>query len=431
MALLTAAVGASGAALGLATLGNLTCLSGEETEAVTAVSSDACAKTIGVAVCLPADGWRKASRHVTLIGELLVISRRPGSADSSFQLGGTRVEVDDCVVRIVSFSGAVLATFWLNSPLEAARWAKELDLSATTMPKMLSLNRQQMEKIRAEQAFWEEKISRAKDSKVHQDRLLVEVAEKEQRLSELASDIESFKVLPKTLSLDRHQIEELEQVAKDKENHISALQGQLDAFQTMPKMISLNRKQVAQLEQKAMAEEGKVADLQQELEAFQEKQKALALENQRVAELKAQQGQKDSIIDSLGSRITQFRELPKMLSVRRVQVEKKEAEWDARIAELEKQVSQAAKLPKMLSLNRRQAHEMVQQAAAREAELAKMRREVLHRRAQEMLRPRIISTTTSSVYEGPAVFKKVVTKPLSSVQEKQPWSPSSEAFVGA
>merc|ERR1719343_1828989 len=100
-----------------------------------------------------------------------------------------------------------------------------------------------------------------------------------------------------------------------------------------------------------------------------------------------------------------------MLSVRRVQVEKKEAERDARIAELEKQVSQAAKLPKMLSLNRRQAHEMVQQAAAREAELAKMRREVLHRRAQEMLRPRIISTTTSKVYEGPAVFKKVVTKP--------------------
>merc|ERR1719343_475419 len=107
-----------------------------------------------------------------------------------------------------------------------------------------------------------------------------------------------------------------------------------------------------------------------------------------------------------------------MLSVRRVQVEKKEAERDARIAELEKQVSQAAKLPKMLSLNRRQAHELVQQAAAREAELAKMRREVLHRRAQDMLKPRIISTTTS-VYQGPAVVKEVVMKPFNSIQEEQ------------
>jgi len=73
----------------------------------------------------------------------------------------------------------------------------------------------------------------------------------------------------------------------------------------------------------------------------------------------------------------------------------------------------------------------VEQATAREAELAKMRREVLHRRAQEMMRPRIISTTTGSVYEGPAVVREVVTVPLSSIQEKQPWSPRSEAFVRA
>jgi len=359
-----------------------------------------------------------------------VISRRPGSADSSFQLGGTHVEVDDCVAKIVSFSGAVVATFWLNSPAEAARWAKELDLSATTMPKMLSLNRQQMENLRAEQALWEGKISMAKDSKTHRDRLLVEVAEKEQRMSELASDIESFKDLPKTLSLDRHQIEELQQIAKDKENQVAALQGQLDAFQAMPKMISLNRKQIAQLEQKAMSQQGAAADLQQELEAFQEKQKRLAVENQRVAELKAQQDQKDSVIDSLSSRITQFRELPKMLSVRRVQVEKKEAEKDERIAELERRLAQAAELPKMLSLNRRQAHDLVQQATAREAELAKMRREVLHKRAQEMLKPRIISTT-SRVYQGPAVVKEVVMKPLNGIHEEEPWSPKSEALVGA
>jgi len=431
MALLTAAVGASGTALGLATLGNFTCLSSERKEAETAVSSDACAMTIGVAMCLPADSWRKTTRYVTLIGELLVISRRPGSADSSFQLGGTHVEVDDCIVKIVSFSGAVLATFWLNSPVEAARWAKELDLSATSMSKMLSLNRQQMEKIRAEQDLWEGKISMAKNSRAHQDRLLVEVAKKEERMSELASDIESFKDLPKTLSLDRHQIEELEQISKDKENQVAALQGQLNAFQAMPKMISLNRKQIAQLEQKATSEEGKVADLQQELEAFQEKQKALAVESQRVAELKAQQGQKNSVIDSLSSRITKLRELPKMLSVRRVQVEKKEAEQDAHIAELERQLSEAAKLPKMLSLNRRQTQEMVRQAAARETELAKMRREVLHKRAQEMLRPRIISTTTSSVYEGPAVVKEVVMKPFGSIQEAQPWNPGNDALVCA
>jgi len=378
-------------------------------------------------MCLPADSWRKTTRYVTLIGELMVISRRPGTADSSFQLGGTHVEVNDCIVKVVSFSGGVLATFWLTSPVEAARWAKELDLSATNMSKMLSLNRQQMEKIRAEQALWEKKISMAKNSRAHQDRLLVEVAEKEQRMTELASDIESFKDLPKTLSLDRHQIEELEQISKDKENQVAALQGQLNGFQTMPKMISINRKQIAQLEQKAMSEEGKVADLQQELEAFQEKQKALAVEHLRAAEIKAQQRQKESIIDSLSSRIKQVRELPKMLSVRRVRVEKKDAEQDVRIAELERQLLRAAELPKMLSLNRRQAHEMVQQVAARETELAKMRREVLHKRAQEMLRPRIISTTTSSVVEGPAVVREVVTKPFSKIQEEQPWSPRSEA----
>jgi len=417
MALLTAAVGASGTALGLATLGNFTCFSSEKKMAETCVSSDACAKTIGVVMSLPADSWRKTTRYVTLVGELMVISRRPGTADSSFQLGGTHVEVDDCIIKIVSFSGAVLGTFWLNSPVEAARWAKELDLSATSMPKMLSLNRQQMEKIRAEQALWEGKISMARDSRTHRDRLLVEVAEKEQMVSELAGDIESFKDLPKTLSLDRHQIEELEQVSKDKEDQAAALQGQLNAFLAMPKMISLNRKQVAQLEQKAMSEEGKAADLRQELEAFQEKQKRLAVENQRVAELQAQQGQKDSIIGSLSSRVTQLRELPKMLSVRRVQVETKENERDARIAELERQLAQAAELPKMLSLNRRQTNDMVQVAAAREAELARMRREVLHKRAKEMLKPRIISTTTS-VYEGPAVVKEVVTKPFSSIQEE-------------
>jgi len=209
MALLTAAACASGTAFGLATLGNFTCLSSERKGAETAVSCDAGAMAIGVAMCLHADSWRKTTRHVTLIGELLVISRRPGSADSSFQLGGTNVEVDDCIVKIVSFSGAVLTTFWLNSPDEAARWAKELDMSASTMSKMLSLNRQQMEKIRVEQAFWERKILMAQNSRTQEDRL---------RMSELASEIESFKDLPKTLSLERHQIEELEQITNDKEN---------------------------------------------------------------------------------------------------------------------------------------------------------------------------------------------------------------------
>jgi len=120
-----------------------------------------------------------------------------------------------------------------------------------------------------------------------------------------------------------------------------------------------------------------------------------------------------------------------MLSIRRVQAEKKEVEQDDRIAELERRLAQAAELPKMLSLNRRQAHEMVQQTAACEAELARMRREVLHKRAQEMLKPRIISTTTTSFYEGPAVVKQVVTKPFITIQEEQPLSLPGKALVGA
>jgi hypothetical protein len=175
-----------------------------------------------------------------------------------------------------------------------------------------------------------------------------------------------------------------------------------------------------QLEQKATSQEGKIADPRRELGEFPETQKRLAVENQGVAELKAQQGQKDGMIGSLRSRISQFWELPKMLSIRCVQSEKKEAEQNVRIAELEGRLAQAAE----------QAHEMVQQAAARKAELTALRQQALHDRAQEMLKPRIVSATTS-VYEGPAVVQEAITKPFSSIPEEQPWSLTGEELAGA
>lgn len=90
-----------------------------------------------------------------------------------------------------------------------------------------------------------------------------------------------------------------------------------------------------------------------------------------------------------------------------------------RIFELEERLAQAAELPKLLSLSRRRAHDLVRQTAAREAELARLRRRLLQRRAREMLRPRIISSTTTSVHQGPAVVKEVVSRPFSTVPRDQ------------
>merc|ERR1719356_578859 len=134
--------------------------------------------------------------------------------------------MDGNTLKVMSVTGTALATFWLPSTEEANRWFKELDPGPRSTPKMLSLNRVQMQKIKMEAAFWEEKISLANNSKGHRDRLLVEVSEKEKVLKDLTAELSSFKDLPKALSLDRRQIEELQKASKDKEEQVAALQGQ-------------------------------------------------------------------------------------------------------------------------------------------------------------------------------------------------------------
>jgi len=251
---------------------------------------------------------------------------------------------------VISLSGATLATFWLSSEAEAARWARELDSAANSVLKMLSLSRRQMQMdtIRSVQALWEVKIAMAQESTTQRDGPkekhgsehsegreveFSEVSEKEQDMSELDSDFDNFTDLPKTLSFDRLKVEpaaststastarlSLEEVFEDEGGQPAVLQEQSDAVQATPRTL--------------------------------------------------------------------------------------------RIAELEERLATAAELPKLLSLNRKQVHELVQQAAEREAELATVRQRVLRRRAQELLKPRTISSTTTSVRQGPAVVREVVAKPF-------------------
>lgn len=307
MVLLTAAVGATGSAL--ATLGLLAgrCRTGSATSTSPAIS-------LGVALCLPAGCWRRATWHVSLMGELLVISRRPDSAKSSFQLRGKHVAWDDCTVKVISSSGTTVATFWLSSPIEAANWAKELASAATSLSNMVSLNRRQMQMdaIRSAEALWEAKIAMAQDSGTKSRTLSDEVDDAEPEMNKLISEVDSL-----TLSLYRHKVEGLEEVFKDKEGQIAVPQGHMDCVEATPKIL--------------------------------------------------------------------------------------------RISELEKKLAQA------LSFSRKQTEDLVRQMFDSEAEQAAVRLQVLHKSAQELPKPSIISSTTTSIFQDPTVVKEAVMRSLDTV----------------
>ncbi|CAK0867704.1 unnamed protein product [Prorocentrum cordatum] len=95
MPLLAAAAGAAGTALGLVALGRAAGRTADERQAEdaaeAAASRSACVKRLGVATCLRAGSWVKASRHVALVGGALVIGRRPGAAERSLQLRGANI----------------------------------------------------------------------------------------------------------------------------------------------------------------------------------------------------------------------------------------------------------------------------------------------------------------------------------------------------
>jgi hypothetical protein len=328
MVLLTAAVGATGTALGLVTIGHFTGRSGEKRGAEVTVSRDACAKTLGMATCLAAGSWMKAFRHVALIGEVLVISRRPGSADTSLQLRGAHVAADGYTVKVTALSGAALATFWLNSPAEAARWAKELDSSATSLPKMSSLSKmssmnrrkRHMDEISAEQALWEAKIRMVQDSARQQDTLcmfhnmvLDEVTEKEQEMTKLGSDTTklssySSESSSQSGSLDSHQIDKLEQISNDR------------------RAVSISS-----------SKESRTAVPQLELGPLQQEQARPAVQSQRVGEPTAWQ---DDMMGSLRSGMAHLQELPKILTVGRAEVEEMKVA-STRIAELERRLARS------------------------------------------------------------------------------------------
>lgn len=413
MALLTAAIGAGGAAAALSALGHLAGRSRGWREAQLVMSSNACAKVLGAAMCRPAGSWRKSSRHVTLIGELLVISRRPDSAESWLQLRGTDVTWDGCTVEVISPSGTTWSTFWLSSPAEAARWAKELHSAAASLSKMASLNarQMQMDTISSVQDLWEARIAMAQDSGAQLDGLPDEAAEEEQEEPEVDSD--SFKGSG-VLSFKEVQALWEARIATGRDSGAQT-DGPLDA---------------AAEEEQAESEVGSFKG--SEVDSLKETSEAGTPTSTRCPS-------EDSAVGSLGD--LPRLDLPGALDLGRLKIEGLGETFQGRggqlaepqgqpgavqttprtlrIFELEERLAQATELPKQLSLSRRRAHDLVRQTADQEAELARLRQKLLLRRAQDMLRPRIISSTSTIVHQGPAVVKGVVSRPFSTVQGDQ------------
>lgn len=409
MVLLTAAMGACGAAAALSALGHLADRSRGWREPQLLVSSNACAKVLGAAMCRPAGSWRKSSRHVTLIGELLVISRRPDSAESWLQLRGTDVTWDGCTVEVISPSGTTWSTFWLSSPAEAARWAKELHAAAAGLSKMASLNarQMQMDAISSVQDLWEARIAMAQDSGAQLDGLPDEAAEEEQEQPEVDSD--GFKG-SEVLGFKEVQALWEARIATGRDSGAQT-DGPPDEAaeeeQEESEVDSFKGSEVDSLKEASEAgtptstrcpsedsEVGSLGDLPP---------MALDLGRLKIEGLgETSQGRGGQLADPQGQ-LGAVQTTPRTL----------------RIFELEERLAQAAELPKQLSLSRRRAHDLVRQAADQEAELAGLRQKLLHRRAQDMLRPRIISSTSTIVHQGPAVVKGVVSRPFSTVQGDQ------------
>jgi len=369
MASISIAVAAAGAALGAGSIAQCSHLARQNKQVE--VDVNAVAKTLGVLRCRVSGGFLKSQRHVTLLGDVLVVSRRPGSADTIISLQGAEVVDAGTAVKVVSHGGAVLATFWPGSADEASEWAAELRRQncSKAVPKFLSITRQQREQITAEISEWEDEIKKVQSRPSYQQAELFaledKIAQSERKIAQSSQELEKFSELPKLVSLNRRQIAELESSIQQRESRVVDLQAQHSSMQETAKMLSLSRREIASLEAGAAAKESTVAELQSKLQGLQDVPKMLSLSRRARSSLEAESAEKDDQIAEMRASLesTLGSEVPKALSEKRRAVSQREQELgakDARIRALEAKLQGFKGQSEILSFNQKQVEELEQ-----------------------------------------------------------------------
>lgn len=385
MASISVAVAAASAALGAGSIAQWSHVARQSKEVE--VDVHAVAKSLGVLRCRVSGGFMKAERHVTLLGDVLVVSRRPGSADTIISLQGADVEIADAgaAVKVVSHGGGTLATFWPGSADETSQWAAELrksSLPAQALPKFLSITRQQREQIQAEVADWEDQIRKVQSDPSHEQAGLIalegKVAERESKASQLQQEFEKCKEMPKLVSLNRRQIAELESSIQQREGRVAELQAQFGGLQETTKMLSIGRREVASLEASARTKESTVEELQAELQKLWDVPRLMSLSRGAAAALEAESAQKDGQISEMQANLEGMlaSEVPKVLSDKRRAVSQREqqlSEKDAKIRALQGKLQGFSGLPDILSFNQRQVEELEQRCRDTDKHLEDLR----------------------------------------------------------
>jgi len=381
MASISIAVAAAGSALGLGSI--VQCSHVARQSRQVEVDVNAVAKTLGVVRCRVSGGFVRSGRHVTLLGDVLVVSRRPGSADTIIPLQGADVEVVDAgaAVKVVSQGGATLATFWPGTADETSQWAAELrksNLPAQALPKFLSITRQQREQIKAEIAEWEDEIKKVQSDPSHEQAELFaledKIAQSEGKCLQLQQELDKCREIPKLVSLNRRQIAELESSIQQKESQVMDLQTQYSGVQETSKMLSLSRREIASLEASAATKESTVAELQAELRGLQDVPKKLSLSRRTRSSLETESAQKDGQIAEMRASLesTLASEVPKVLSDKRRAVCQREQQLgakDGRIRALEQKLQGFRGLPEILSFNQKRVEELEQRRKDTEKQL--------------------------------------------------------------
>lgn len=382
MASISVAVAAASAALGAGSIAQCSHVARQSKQVE--VDVHAVAKSLGVLRCRVSGGFVTAERHVTLLGDVLVVSRRPGSADTIISLQGADVEVADAgaAVKVISHGGATLATFWPGSADETSQWAAELRKSDLRVARFLSITRQQREQIQAEVADWEDQIRKVQSNPSHGQAELIALeskfAERESKTSQLQQEREKYKDMSKLVSLTRRQIAELESSIQQRESRFAELQVQFGGVQEATKLLGTGRGEAASLEAGPRIKEGTVAELQDELQKLRDVPRMLSLSRRAASSLEAEAAQKDDQISEmqaslegvLASGVVEvLRDKRRAVSQRERQLSEK----DAKIRALEEKLQGFRVLPDIVSFNRKQVEGLEQRCRDTDKQMEDLR----------------------------------------------------------
>lgn len=381
MASISVAVAAASAALGAGSIAQCSHVARQSKQVE--VDVQAVAKSLGVLRCRVSGGFVKAERHVTLLGDVLVVSRRPGSADTIISLQGTDVEVaEGAAVKVISHGGATLATFWPGNADETSQWAAELRKSDLREARFLSITRQQREQIQAEVADWEDQIRKVQSNPSHGQAELIALegkfAERESKTSQLQQEREKCKEMSKLVSLTRRQIAELESSIQQRESRFAELQVQFGGVQEATKMLGTSRGEAASLEAGSRIKEGTVAELQDELQKLRDVPRMLSLSRRAASSLEAASAQKDGQISEMQASLEGVLAsgVPEVLSDRRRAVSQRArqlSEKDAKIRALEGKLQSFRGLPDIVSFNQKQVEGLEQRCRDTDKQLEDLR----------------------------------------------------------